>query len=58
MGSVQLGRQLGDDETQAISAFLRTLTGKQPSIVYPILPPHTAETPLPDVSVGAVGEGH
>ncbi len=58
MGSAQLGQQLGGDETQAISAFLRTLTGKQPTIVYPVLPPHTAETPLPDVSVGAAGEGH
>ena len=58
MGSAQLGRQLGDDETQAISAFLRTLTGRQPSIVYPILPPHTAETPLPDISVGAAGGEH
>jgi len=51
MGSAQLGRRLSDDEMQAITAFLATLTGRQPSVVYPLLPPHTADTPLPDVSV-------
>lgn len=58
MGSAQLGRRLGDDETQAIAAFLGALTGRQPSIVYPLLPPHTADTPLPDVSVDIGPAGH
>lgn len=57
MGSAQLGRHLSDDETQAIAAFLATLTGRQPSVVYPVLPPHTVDTPLPDVSVDAGPQG-
>jgi cytochrome c peroxidase len=51
MGSAQLGAKLADDEVQAITAFLRTLTGDQPKVEYPVLPPHTNETPLPDVRV-------
>ncbi|MGD2153556.1 MAG: cytochrome-c peroxidase [Gemmatimonadales bacterium] len=58
MGSAQLGRSLDDDETQAIAAFLATLTGRQPSVVYPLLPPHTADTPLPDVSVDISPSGN
>lgn len=52
MGTAQLGADLTDDEVGSIVAFLLTLTGEQPHIHYPILPPHTAETPPPDVSVG------
>ena len=52
MGTAQLGASLTDEETGAIVAFLESLTGDQPNVVYPILPPHTPETPLPDVSVG------
>jgi cytochrome c peroxidase len=48
MGSAQLGAKLNATETDAIVAFLRTLTGEQPKVDYPILPPHTASTPLPD----------
>ena len=55
MGSVQLGQQLSEDEALAIVAFLRTLTGEQPVVEYPILPTHTSDTPLPDVSVAAAG---
>jgi cytochrome c peroxidase len=51
MGLAQLGRELARDEARLIHGFLRTLTGRQPVVEYPILPPHTAETPLPDVSV-------
>lgn len=58
MGSAQLGQQLSDDETRTIVAFLKTLTGRQPVVEYPILPTHTAETPLPDVSVDAAGATH
>jgi cytochrome c peroxidase len=51
MGSAQLGQQLSDDEATLITRFLVSLTGEQPVVDYPILPAHTAETPLPDVSV-------
>jgi cytochrome c peroxidase len=47
MGVSQLGAQLTDDETVAIVAFLESLTGDQPRIVYPILPPSVAATPRP-----------
>ena len=51
MGTAQLGATLSDSEIDAIVAFLRTLTGEQPQVSYPVLPPHTATTPLPDVKV-------
>jgi cytochrome c peroxidase len=51
MGTSQLGATLTAAETRAITAFLRTLTGKQPKVEYPVLPPHTRTTPLPDVKV-------
>ncbi|MBD7987642.1 cytochrome-c peroxidase [Luteimonas sp. Sa2BVA3] len=47
MGTAQLGRELDGDEASAIAAFLRTLTGRQPTVEYPILPPSTATTPRP-----------
>lgn len=54
MGSAQLGATLNNTETEAIAAFLKTLTGQQPEVGYHILPPHTASTPLPDVKVTPV----
>ncbi|QGM96856.1 cytochrome-c peroxidase [Methylocystis parvus] len=39
MAESQLGAKLAEDETTKIVAFLKTLTGKQPEIVLPILPP-------------------
>jgi len=48
MAEYQLGLTLTDDETKKIVAFLRTLTGDQPSITFPILPPSTAATPEPN----------
>jgi cytochrome c peroxidase len=53
MGSSQLGAELTNEEADLIVAYLHTLTGRQPRIEYPILPPHTAETPRPDMTVGA-----
>lgn len=47
MGTAQLGRELNDEEASAIAAFLRTLTGRQPTVEYPILPPSTPDTPRP-----------
>jgi cytochrome c peroxidase len=48
MGSAQLGAKLTERETDAIVAFLNTLTGTQPRVEIPVLPPHTGDTPLPD----------
>ncbi len=47
MGSAQLGISLANDEADKIVAFLHTLTGRQPKIEYPILPPNADNTPLP-----------
>lgn len=47
MGSSQLGAQLTDDEVAKITRFLGTLTGNQPSLVLPILPPSAGDTPRP-----------
>lgn len=47
MGSAQFGIQINEKETDAITAFLGSLTGRQPRIVYPILPPSTDATPHP-----------
>jgi cytochrome c peroxidase len=47
MGTAQLGAELNADETKRVVAFLEALTGDQPRVVYPILPPSTADTPRP-----------
>jgi cytochrome c peroxidase len=47
MGASQLGIQLSGDDVDKITAFLETLTGEQPKVTYPILPPSTASTPRP-----------
>ena len=39
MGRLQLGKTFTADENAAIVAFLKTLTGDQPTFVMPILPP-------------------
>jgi cytochrome c peroxidase len=57
MGTAQLGAELTDSEVGSIVAFLGALTGAQPQVEYPILPPQTADTPLPDVRVGT-GPAH
>ena len=48
MAEYQLGLTLTDDETDKIVAFLRTLTGEQPEIIFPTLPPSTSNTPEPN----------
>lgn len=48
MGDVQLGRRYTEKETAQIVAFLKTLTGDQPKITYPVLPPSSAATPAFD----------
>lgn len=47
MGTAQLGKQLNAEEVGDIVAFLKTATGKQPKVEYPLLPPSTASTPRP-----------
>ncbi len=47
MGNVQLGKKFSKDETASIVAFLKTLTGDQPSFTMPILPPSVDSTPKP-----------
>jgi cytochrome c peroxidase len=48
MAEYQLGLSLTDDETSKIVAFLKTLTGDQPEIIFPTLPPSTSNTPKPN----------
>ncbi len=48
MGTSQLGAQLTSDEVDKITAFLDSLTGEQPKVTYPILPPSVATTPRPN----------
>uniref|UniRef100_UPI003967CCB1 cytochrome-c peroxidase n=1 Tax=Bradyrhizobium sp. SZCCHNR1039 TaxID=3057350 RepID=UPI003967CCB1 len=47
MGTSQLGIQLTDDEISKITTFLDSLTGEQPKVTYPILPPSVVSTPRP-----------
>ncbi|MDA8088108.1 MAG: cytochrome-c peroxidase [Nitrospiraceae bacterium] len=49
MGSAQLGIKLNDAETDRIAAFLKTTTGVQPRVEYPILPAPAATTPRPEL---------
>lgn len=47
MAKDQLGENFSDPDIKAIVAFLGTLNGDQPKAVYPVLPPRTKDTPLP-----------
>jgi cytochrome c peroxidase len=47
MGTAQLGAKLTDAEIDGITAFLGSLTGVQPVVTLPILPPSVATTPRP-----------
>ncbi len=47
MARIQLGRQLEEKDINNMTAFLKTLTGDQPSFAIPQLPPSTNETPIP-----------
>jgi cytochrome c peroxidase len=50
MGTAQLGIQLNTGEAEKIGGFLQTLTGDQPQVTYPILPPNSGTTPRPVLS--------
>jgi cytochrome c peroxidase len=47
MGETQLGQKLTDTEIVKIVAFLESLTGRQPEIVLPVLPPRVTSAPRP-----------
>jgi len=47
MARVQLGKKFSREENAKIVAFLKTLTGDQPSFTLPILPPSSDTTPRP-----------
>ncbi|MUG32516.1 cytochrome-c peroxidase [Psychrobacter sanguinis] len=47
MGKIQLNRTYEPQETEDIVAFLKTLTGDQPQITLPKLPPSNENTPKP-----------
>nr|WP_264603092.1 cytochrome-c peroxidase [Rhodobium gokarnense] len=51
MGTAQLGEDLSPEETKAITAFLKTLTGEMPTVTYPVLPVETADTPRPEAMI-------
>jgi cytochrome c peroxidase len=47
MGKIQLGKTFSPEENARIVAFLKTLTGDQPSFTIPHLPPSSDATPRP-----------
>ncbi len=47
MSNAQLGGTLQPNEIDDVVAFLGTLTGRQPEVIYPQLPARTDATPLP-----------
>lgn len=49
MGRIQLGINLTEDETASIETFLKSLEGKKPQVIYPLLPSSTAKTPKVDI---------
>jgi cytochrome c peroxidase len=50
MGRIQLGVDINDKETAEIETFLKSLEGKKPQVIYPVLPASTAKTPKVDVN--------
>ena len=47
MGEIQMGRSYSEEEIDQLVAFLKSLTGKQPSFPLPQLPPSAPQTPRP-----------
>ncbi|HZJ96036.1 MAG TPA: cytochrome-c peroxidase [Thiopseudomonas sp.] len=47
MARLQVGRKLESEQISQITAFLKSLTGEQPSFTIPMLPPSTPDTPRP-----------
>jgi cytochrome c peroxidase len=48
MGSIQLGIKITDSEASQIVTFLNSLTGKKPTVTYPVLPVISNKTPKPE----------
>lgn len=49
MGRIQLGVDLNNEEVASIQTFLKSLEGKKPTIIYPMLPASNPTTPKIDV---------
>ena len=49
MNDAQLNSLLTDEDVVNVTAFLRSLTGEQPRVVYPELPLSSEDTPMPDI---------
>lgn len=47
MSRVQMGQRFSAEDNARVAAFLRTLTGDQPSFPLPLLPPSSDTTPRP-----------
>ncbi len=47
MGDIQLGQIISDEDAKKIEVFFQSLSGKYPTITYPILPASTLKTPKP-----------
>ncbi|MFI5323289.1 MAG: cytochrome-c peroxidase [Thermodesulfobacteriota bacterium] len=59
MGEVQLGTKLTGDEIDKITDFLGSLTGTQPEVVFPVLPPNGPDTPRPVLDIPkTAGKNH
>lgn len=50
MGRVQLGIKITDKEAASIETFFGALEGRKPTIVLPMLPASTKDTPKPDMN--------
>ncbi|MBD3797185.1 MAG: cytochrome-c peroxidase [Campylobacterales bacterium] len=50
MGRVQLGMDLSDTQIKEIETFLKSLDGRKPQMILPMLPASTDATPLPDLN--------
>lgn len=48
MGQIQLGKKFTPEENAKMVAFMKTLTGSQPSFMLPVLPPSSDSTPSPE----------
>jgi cytochrome c peroxidase len=57
MATAQLGIELSPEQSRSISAFLESLTGRQPVVDYPLLPASTPDTPRPELGAATPG-GH
>ena len=50
MGRIQLGQELSNKQVNSIEEFLKTLDGRKPEVIFPMLPASTKNTPKPDMN--------